>query len=595
MTAPVTGPTALSENAGLIPKSGYSDHIATHHPSEVHTRTGENTTKIWLKATTPLILHTISVLILTTVLKSYIDDHDFNLHSRKALVKYTPLQSDITTAISSCIAISRLFATIWSASTIWRCIFILMERGGITLGHIESLLTWQIHLHPRLKSSQGTQVGFLISIILLASFPCQLSGPILTGSITWSPSSNFAKDQTTAKIGPGYTGHLSDDPFNSIFPPNYSAPGFYSLCRQMASGAAIIAWQESQDDERTMKRVLRPDLVGRLPINSTLGNVTLPYFAVTKLEWISDPMKEFPQVVLNSYRNVSRWNPFHSSDFIGTALGTFAMIPDTWGIPPSLYAGTVSETRILVGTYGFSNGNHCNASIPFGDMPPNITLLSDSKGCYIYGRVTYVAGAAECKDCRVSSWNTVQNDTNLTVSPSVATMQALGMMPSVAGMMATQNASLPRAFNNLDGYVTDLLIRSYATSWSILMEGMSSSRNVLVTNVRIAVPTSRANVLWWRIWLWLLLNVMFTLSGLLFLVIQSRCSQPMIGSPSMAAFLLDTTEVLHKRDRALCSFSMLLEDDKDIGSLHLPRNTMDGTHKRVEVVEDWKMDQSEWF
>jgi len=127
------------------------------------------------------------------------------------------------------------------------------------------------------------------------------------------------------------------------------------------------------------------------------------------------------------------------------------------------------------------------------------------------------------------------------------------------------------------------------------MEGMSSSRNLLVTNVRIAVPTSRANVLWWRIWLWLLLNVMFTLSGLLFLVIQSRCSQPMIGSPSMAAFLLDTTEVLHKRNRALCSFSMLLEDDKDIGSLHLPRNTMDGTHKRVEVVEDWKMDQSEWF
>jgi hypothetical protein len=41
-----------------------------------------------------------------------------------------------------------------------------------------------------------------------------------------------------------------------------------------------------------MKRVI--DGIAHLPINLTLRNVTLPYFAVTKLEWIKDPKKDFP-------------------------------------------------------------------------------------------------------------------------------------------------------------------------------------------------------------------------------------------------------------------------------------------------------------
>lgn len=595
MSAPAPAP--LSEKAELIPKSESSDSIATFHQDEqdeVHTRSGEDTTKIWLRATAPLILHFISVVFLTTILKSYIDDHDFNLHSRNALVKYTPLQSDITTAGSSGIAILRLFSASWMAAMVWRCIFILMERGGITLGHINSLLTWQIHLHPRSKSSHEPQVGFLISVILLAAFPCQLSGPILTGSITWSPSNQFSRSQNAVRVASGYTRKLPSSKFNSTYPANFSASPWYELIKPLAAGVAITAWQGSQDDEQTLKRVIRTDSVARLPINSTLDDVTLPYFAVTKLEWIPHPKEELPQVVLNSYKNLSDWNPFHPMPGIVSVSGAFALIPDTWGVltAPSHSPAIVSETRILVGKYARSldDAPLCTGFAPFGGIPPGITPLDDEgSGCYIYARVTYVAGAAECKDCRVSSWLTVQNDTSLTVSPSETTIYALGMMPIVAGLMAQQNASLTRALNNLDGYVTALLIRSYAASWTLLAEKMSNlntTRYSVATNIQIAVPTSRSNVLWWRVWFWLSLNLMFTLSGLLFLVLHSRCNQPLIGNPSMAALLLDTTEVLHKRNRALCNFSTLVEADKDIGSLHLRYKTMDGTHKCVEVVED---------
>src|SRR5258707_15022121 len=70
----------------------------------IHTRTEENRTKVWLWALTPLILHLLSALILTAILTAIlnfrIDKHDFNLQSRRALTNFTPLQSDVTTAVS---------------------------------------------------------------------------------------------------------------------------------------------------------------------------------------------------------------------------------------------------------------------------------------------------------------------------------------------------------------------------------------------------------------------------------------------------------------------------------------------------------------
>ncbi len=77
---------------------------------------------------------------------------------------------------------------------------------------------------------------------------------------------------------------------------------------------------------------------------------------------------------------------------------------------------------------------------------------------------------------------------------------------------------------------------------------------------------------------------MFTISGLLFLIIQRTYSQ-IIGNPCLAALLLDTTEVLHRGNQAFCHFSTLVEGDKGIGYLCLPGNTTVG-HKRVEVVHD---------
>jgi len=349
-----------------------------------------------------------------------------------------------------------------------------------------------------------------------------------------------------------------------------------------------------------MKRV--SSKVAHLPINSTLSNVALPYFAITKLEWIKDPWTELPEKLFQSLNSTSGYNPLYYSqsdlEYTYEHLAyNFALISDNWDEPtlfPTPFTGTVTETRIFVGLYSQSTRLEdapCNAQSPFGKIPQgigfaNLTMFRKPPlaGCYIFARVTYVAGASRCTNCRVSSWLTVQNDTSLTVLPDMMTVDALDMMSLVALQMAAENTSVPEPYNNLDGYVTGLLTRSYGGAWNYLMDSYIRVADVAVkTDVQIAVPTSKANVLWWRVLLWLMLNMMFTLSGLLLLFLQTRCSQQVVVDTSIAALLLDTSDVLHEKNRALCNFSRLVKDDEDIGYLELRQEY--GGHRHVVVVE----------
>jgi len=541
-----------------------------------HTRTGVDD-RTTIRAILPLALHFLIVLVILAILRNHIDKHHYNQEKRFSLSGFTPLQSDMTTLISSGVAFYRLCAAIWSGAVLWRCIFILLGNGGITLEKIDTMLTWQIYRPPRLLPSQ-----VLISIILLTAFSPHVSGPILTGSITWSSSYRLV----VAPASECVTGIPGDQPQGD------TNATFDSFNNTLASGFASTAWLNSPQDERSMKRVI--DSVAHLPINSTLNNVTLPYFAISKLEWIRDPMTEIPQTLAALNRSEIL--------FKSRSTGLFALIHED-GLCVDPECSIISEKQVVVGIFSIAglprpSGAYstvgpyprraplapgpCASSSLFGDLPANIGFTAADDMCLIFGHVTYVAGAAECRDCRISSRITVQNDTALAVLPSMQVRSVIDMMPVVGETMVLQNNSLPRAYNNLNRYVTELLIRSYAASWTHFRK--STNMTSLSTEVKIAIPTSCASVLWWRVWVWLSLNMLFTLSGIFFLAVQKCSGQRLMRNPQLAAFLLDTSEVLHERDRAFCDFSSLTKDDEDFGNLHLVGHRGEG-HKHVSFVK----------
>jgi hypothetical protein len=551
------------------------DAVSDSEISKEHTRTGvDDRFTNW--AISPLLLHFLIVVIVMAILRNHIDGHHYNLEKRFSLSGFTPLQSDITTIISTSVTLYRLCATIWSGAVLWRCIFILLGNGGITLEKIDSLLTWQMYRPPHLLSWQA-----LVSIVLLTALSPHVSGPILTGSITWSSSHRLV----VAPASECVTGIPGEQPQGN------SNATSVSFDNTLTSGFASTAWLNSPEDERTMKRVI--DSVAHLPINSTLNNVTLPYFAISKLEWIRDPMTEIPQTLASLNRSQIL--------FKSQSTGLFTLTHEN-GLCVDPECSIISEKQIVVGVFSNAGsptarsaystlGPHpgrappapgpCASSSLFGDLPANIGFTADDM-CLIYGHVTYVAGAAECRNCRISSRITVQNDTALAVLPSIQIRSVIDMMPVVAGMMVLQNNSLPRAYNNLNRYVTELLIRSYAASWTHFRK--STNMTSLSTEVKIAIPTSRANVLWWRVWVWFSLNLLFWLSGIFFLVVQKFSGQRFIRNPQLAGFLLDTSEVLHERDRAFCDFSSLTKGDKGMGNLHLVGHREKG-HKQVSFVK----------
>ncbi len=154
------------------------------------------------------------------------------------------------------------------------------EEGGISLEQINNFLFWKHHFHSQLNSSHRTRS------ITLFPFPVNYPyGIDCVVPVQWP-------DCEKRGISSGNAVDLSNQDFLRSFPLNFSdsVNTIYEVPPSVVNGVAIIAWQGSRDDHRTMKRVLY-ETDAELSMNSISHNITLPYFAVSK--WIKDPSRRF--------------------------------------------------------------------------------------------------------------------------------------------------------------------------------------------------------------------------------------------------------------------------------------------------------------
>ena len=569
---PLQSPSSESHAIKLLPSTS---EIYEQSTCERH----EDITKLWVEALTPLVGHLILITAIAAVVFFYIDNQLFNISLRAPPVTQfdgsishldsRPLQSDITTVLSIALTCVRTAAAMWAAATTWRCIFVLMEDTGISLQDINRMTKYSLPAKPK------TWGGFIVAIVLIAALPSQYSSPILTGSITWEPALKLVQGSR-----PAVNISLSSDgqPW-SLYKP---WPENIETVILVAAGIADTAWRNSNDDKATMKRVLRS--TKNLPINSTLNNVTLPYFTVDAFKWIKDP-----DSTLNEHEKMPFAFGGVSSPYLSATL-TMGLIPDgKWG--PSLNSTfpsptTVSETRTLAILYTHGRGNEsCNVGRYFDGLPADVRLhtYTYSYGgfmdCIAYARVTYTAGAAVCaKACRISALTLVQNDTVVVLESDAMTVDALAIMPRLLTYMSLGGVSVPSS-SNITDYVIRVLPRSYGAAWNALTDTFAPSE-MLKTDVMIPVLMSRAQVFHWRVYVWLGLNILLTLSGVLFIFVQRRGKKPLVVNVAIAALLLDTSRVLEIDKHGLCDLSQLTEEDSKIGTLRLQE---EHGHRFVDV------------
>lgn len=372
----------------------------------------------WTLAVAPLVLHGVVAIVIAVLMLCYVDGNHFNIKEwRPQLllangttvqwVRRAPLQSEITTSISSSLAILRLITAAWLGPLSWRCAFILMENAGMQPRQLFMMIGYGIPL-PR-KGEQG--ISLFIWVILAIALPVHIISPVLTGSVTWVPHYQRMDVTADSTVSIHTLGTDSDRQWSqwNTYPPRREWTAI------QAGGLASLAWgRDPQND--ALKRVLPSSFL--LAVNSTISNVTVPYFSVTKIEWIEDPGRKLTSEQLAvTQSGCSKTILYQGTECPLYRLpGTLALIPDTpsaWTNRSYTSPSIVSETRLMV-FYAYWRGQNDSPCLPYlDDLHPNIGLHLDANECWAFAWVTYTAGVSGCSSCRLSSYGTVQNDTEL--------------------------------------------------------------------------------------------------------------------------------------------------------------------------------------
>ena len=230
---------------------------------------------------------------------------------------YALLQSDITTAVSLAATITHVTGGWWATGYIWHCIFVAMERGGISAKGLSQAISNRPPA-PRHFTRKSSMV--IIYTTLFATFAIDYFSAALTGSFIWEaavtlvpgkiPLSGIrngtvdyvavgqASSDSYSLIGtvpdgtPPFTSTTVTSPFNSTDVADYN-----SQIITMASASASIAWGTSQSNSSleitepwtTFQRVINGSQY--ISTYSTLASVPMPYFAVDYFKWVPDPQQ----------------------------------------------------------------------------------------------------------------------------------------------------------------------------------------------------------------------------------------------------------------------------------------------------------------
>ena len=455
--------------------------------------------------------------------------------SRSYPTSYAPLQSDITISVSLAATVTRIAGGWWSGGYIWRCIFVSMERGGISLGGLSKVVS-SVPLPPRNFTRRSNQV--IIFITLFATFAIDYFSAALTGSIIWESTN---KPITGRILVTGIKkGVQGTDVSGYLKYPDWS-----DAIIEHATASASLAWvtnQPNSTDTTEPSTIFRRVITTTqyLPVNSTLNNVTVPYFVVDDFEWIRDP-DPLPEKLQSLFLNFNKPSPYFSLNGIG------GLIPDSkWGPPRTKNLGNpviVSESRL----FGFhvsqlERPQQCPQNY---SIDPSVVVnlhqarVKGYNNCFAIANVTYQAGAAICQSCKLISPTVVQAQAPLSIIADSFTPMALGLAPVVATYFTFSGYAVPQNYSTNRTLVIELTSRAYQAAWGAFSTNLGDDEDT--TTVEIPLPTLRANVVPWRLYLWVGLHLLYLTLGLLFVYIQSRCDHPWVENTTMAVFWLNTS------------------------------------------------------
>ncbi|KAG8684239.1 hypothetical protein FRC09_015524 [Ceratobasidium sp. 395] len=304
-----------------------------------------------------------------------------------------------------------------------------------------------------------------------------------------------------------------------------------------------------------MQRVLGADsaeLLFTLPANSTLNNITMPYFKVTSFEWIPDPERTLTAEQLGTidvsnpahWTNISvEFNPLQMMFGVAIVaapqeLFTSQLSTQTY---PVAFVARTAASECNWDRWDFAKSAPTNAGLVYRKWPSGLTT------CHAFAKVTYDVGAMTCTACRLSG-STVYTDPNPSAElfhNDVARPKATAMMAEIAYEMTLLDnyANVPQSrWSTAEAYVESMLRRSYMAGWTQVQSGING-RPELRTGVSLPVEFSQGRVDVRRVWTWFALQMLVSASGILFVVIQVCVDRAPVKDTALVGLFLDTRDL----------------------------------------------------
>ncbi|KAG9729186.1 hypothetical protein KCU59_g13434, partial [Aureobasidium melanogenum] len=164
--------------------------------------------------------------------------------------------------------------------------------------------------------------------------------------------------------------------------------------------------------------------------------------------------------------------------------------------------------------------------------------------------------------------------------------EVLAMMPEVqalktgvSGLNLFSNGTLSAGIGD---YLRQSLVSSYQGAWSALSDYTSDQTSFASTKLWESHEVLQADVVAWRMYLFLSINLLVTLGGLALALIQTQCAGKTIANPVLTTMMLDCSAVLAQDQEGLCNAAALGkgQGDGSIRSRLRVRSTAPGCERQ---------------
>lgn len=537
-----------------------------------------------------IVLHLAMCIILLVCLDKFVDEKDFRIGSGPSSFTVPLYQSQVTGLISVSLVLIRTLTGVCSTLIAWRIIFVMLNRGDITLGELLCLQNYRLPHFPRRSLGYGFFWSSWAASVIILTWPSGFAAPLVSSAVTWRPGNKLSKPM---RIQTQVLDEVNSHDWAFLFYSDQNSKIIISAASMAGTDPAYAFGPNKMLFRRYFSAV------DDIPVGSLI-DITMPYFNVD-LHWIDgadeiqfqhigDP--EYSDIIhsginwrgdgsVSILRNIT-WNkddakPKAAEVFSGKRIVSVKVTTLDSQIP--LSDGSIARQNMT-----------CPTNSLFRYILPNVTQRETQyyqyhtndtskkiwlgKDCFIVAEASITAGIYQGNNCIVNpvGKNTygatcsMQNPRDQVKADWLSSL-SIDFMSEIMRNVVMLNTTSPWIHNSSAGdYTTSMLHLAYDAAWSSMT--ISQGKDTDSAFVRLAKPIIRAQLEHSRMYIWLGLCGTLTLSAVLLAWGLKLSSTKTIRDPTLAALSVDLSDIAHGgQANGLCNAVTLSQTDKNLPKL----------------------------